>query len=254
MKLTVLGSGTGQPHATRGSSGYWVETNSGTLMLDCSASSLRRMAEYKLDWPNLDAIWISHFHLDHVGGVAPFLAATKHAEETKGRTKPLRIFGPTGTRNLLNAFNDANDYRLFKQLFPIEIEEIEELEKFEMLPGLEAVALSTPHTPESHAIHLRENDKVLVYTSDTGFTKTLGAFGKDADLFVAECSYLQDKPVEKHLELAEAIHIVRRADPKRAMLTHFYPDWDSVDFEKEVAKFSTGIEIIEANDGLQLSL
>ena len=254
MKLTVLGSGTGQPHATRGSSGYWLKADGGTLMLDCSASSLRRMAEYDLDWPNLDAIWISHFHLDHIGGIAPFLAATKHAEGTQDRTKPLRIFGPTGTRNLLNAFNNANDYRLFKQRFSVEIEEVEELEKFELLPGLEAVALSTPHTPESHALHLRENEKVLVYTSDTGFTETLAAFGKDSDLFITECSYLRDKPVDKHLELAEAIHIIRRADPKRAMLTHFYPAWDNIDLEKEVAKFSPGCEIIEATDGLQLGL
>lgn len=223
-------------------------------MLDCSAASLRRIAEYKLDWPNLDAIWISHFHLDHVGGVAPFLAATKHAEETKDRTNPLRIVGPTGIRNLLNAFNDANDYKLFKQRFPVEIEEIEELEKFELLPGLEAVALSTPHTPESHAIHLRENDKVLVYTSDTGFTETLAAFGKDADLFIAECSYLRDKPVEKHLELAEAIHTIRRANPKRAILTHFYPVWDGVNFETEVAKFSAGIEVMQAMDGLEITI
>ena len=29
------------------------------------------MAQEGLDWPNLDAIWISHFHLDHVIGL-PF--------------------------------------------------------------------------------------------------------------------------------------------------------------------------------------
>ena len=221
-------------------------------MLDCSASSIRRIAEYGLDWPNLDAIWISHFHLDHVGGLAPLLAGTKHAEGMETREKPLRIFGPNGLKRLVGAFNDVNNYKLFDQPFPVEIVEIEEFEKFEILPDLEAVGLSTPHTAESHAIHLREQEKVFVYTADTGFTETLGAFAADADLFVTECSYLRDKPVEKHLELAEAIHLFRRAKPKRAMLTHFYPLWDEIDFDREVAKLSPTSEVIQAADGLRI--
>src|SRR5258705_1480713 len=112
MRLTVLGSGTSIPHPTRGSSGYWLETDGGSLMLDCSASSIRRMAEYGLDWPNLDAIWISHFHLDHVGGLAPFLAGTKHAAAMKRREKTLRIFGPAGLKRLIEAFESVNEYKL----------------------------------------------------------------------------------------------------------------------------------------------
>lgn len=254
VKLTVLGSGTSIPHPTRGSSGYWLETDSGTLMLDCSASAIWRMAEYRLDWPSLDAMWISHFHLDHVGGLAPFLAGTKHAAGMETREKPMRIFGPTGLKSLIGAFDAVYNYKLFKQPFSIEIIEVEELKKFDIFPGLEAVTLSTPHTPESHAIHLRENEKVLVYTADTGFAETVAAFAANADLFVTECSYLRDKPVEKHLELAEAIHLIRRANPKRAMLTHFYPFWDEIDFEKEVAGFSPMCEVIQAADGMRIQI
>src|SRR5215207_2851629 len=92
MKFTVLGSGSAVPHAERSSSAYWLETDSGTLLLDCSASAIHRMAQENLDWANLDAIWISHFHLDHVGGLAPFLFGTKYAPQTQERMKPLKIF------------------------------------------------------------------------------------------------------------------------------------------------------------------
>ncbi len=256
MKFIVLGSGTAVPHARRSSSGYWLETSTGgTILLDCSAAAVHRMAQEKLDWANLDAVWISHFHLDHCAGLAPFLFGTKYADETKNRTKPLRIFGAQGLKNLLDAFDKAGDYNLLKQPFPVEIVEVEPLEKFEILPTIEAVALDTPHTPESLAIHIRDADeKTFVYTSDTGFTKSIASFAGNVDLLVIECSFFKNKPVETHLDLSEAMYLIRYAKPKRVILTHFYPEWDAVNFQKEIAKFAPSCEIIEAKDGLKLIL
>ncbi|HLL99602.1 MAG TPA: ribonuclease Z, partial [Pyrinomonadaceae bacterium] len=183
MKLVILGSGTAVPHAQRSSSGYWLETESaGSVLLDCSASAVYRMAQERLDWANLDAVWISHFHLDHIGGLAPFLFGTRNANETKERKKPLRIFGAKGLRALVEKFDAVNNYKLFRQPFPVEILEVEPLEKFEILVGAQAVALKTPHTDESLALHIRHNEKTLVYTADTGFTMTLGDFSRGVDL------------------------------------------------------------------------
>ena len=254
MNLTVLGSGTSIPHPKRTSSGYWLETSGGALLLDCSASSIHRMTGEGVDWANLEAIWISHFHLDHCDGLAPFLAGTKHSAEMKQRTKPMRIFGTEGLKDLLARFDEVNNYRLLEQPFLVEIVEIEALEQFEILPGVEAVAMKTPHTPESHAIHIRDGEKTLVYSADTGFDEKISAFANRVDLFILECSYPEDKPVEKHLELAEAIFLIRKASPKRAMLTHLYPEWDDVDFAAEIAKFSLTCEVIEAVDGLKLDI
>jgi ribonuclease BN (tRNA processing enzyme) len=256
MKFIVLGSGTSVPHPKRSSSGYWLEMAGGaTILLDCSPSVIHRMAQEKLDWANLDAIWISHFHLDHIGGLPAFLFGTKYAPETQNRKKTLRIFGARGLKELLEKFDAANDYKLFKQPFPVEIIEVEALEEFEILPDVKAVALDTPHTAESLALHLRDtDDKTLVYTSDTGYTIVLGDFARNADLLLMECSFFKNKPVEKHLELAEAMHLARYAAPKKLVLTHLYPEWDEIDFAKEVEKFSPPCEVIEAQDGLLIGI
>lgn len=255
MKLTILGSGTSVPHSKRSSSGFWLDAAGGSLLLDCSASAVHRMAQENLDWTNLDAIWISHFHLDHVGGLPAFLFGTKCAAETRARIKPLKIYGAKGLRGLIEKFDGANEYNLLKQPFPLEIIEVEPLEKFMILENLAAVALDTPHTAESLAIHLRDaDDKTIVYTADTGFDKAVGAFARDVDLLLMECSFLDEKPVETHLNLSEAMYLARRAKPKKVVLTHFYAEWDAVDFAKEVAKFSPPCEIIEARDGLKLAI
>src|SRR6476469_3487367 len=107
MKLTVLGSGSTVPHPRRTSSAFWLETSGGNVLLDCSATAPSRMAACGVDWPNLDAIWISHFHMDHCGGLGPLLTGLKHAEETKKRTRPLTLTGPRGLRELLNNFSNA---------------------------------------------------------------------------------------------------------------------------------------------------
>jgi len=253
MELIVLGSGTSVPHPQRASSAHWLETTSGSLLLDASAASVHRMAQENLDWANLDAVWISHFHLDHVGGLAPFLFGTKWATQTQRRRKPLMIYGGYGLKRLLRAFDEANDYKLLEQSFPVEVREVAPRAKFELLPGLAAQTFSTPHTRESLALRLTDEEgTALVYTSDTGYAEALGAFAQATDLFLMECSFWRAKPVNTHLELEEAMRLARRAAPRKVLLAHLYPEWDGVDIAAEAMKHEPGCEVVAATDGLRL--
>jgi ribonuclease BN (tRNA processing enzyme) len=254
MRLTVLGSGTSVPHPRRASAAHWLETGGGTLLLDASASAVHRMAEEKLDWAGLDAIWISHFHLDHVGGLAPFLFGTKHAPQTRERRKPLNIFGPAGLEKLFKAFDEANDYQLAKQPFPLVFREVAPREPFEILRGVEAATFSTPHTVESLALRLTdESNETLAYTSDTGYTEALASFSEGADLFLMECSFPHSKPVETHLELKDAMRLAELSGARRCVLAHLYPEWDGIDLAAEAKKLWPG-ETLEATDGLRVEI
>lgn len=250
MKLTVLGSGSTVPHPRRSSSAYWLETSGGNILLDCSATAPHQMAKFKVDWPTLDAIWISHFHMDHVGGLGPLFAGTKHAPEMRGRKKPLTIYAPHGFDKLFNGISSVRDYKLREQPFPLNIVEVDASHEFEIVPSVHAVAMKTPHTQESHAIRITDGKATLMYSADTGFDEKLATFATGVDLMMLECSFVREKPGGKHLILPEAIQLINNAKPQRAMLTHFYPEWDEVDFAKEVERLSLVCEVVQAEDGL----
>ena len=254
MKLTILGSGTSVPHPERASPAHWLETPNGTILLDISADAPHRMAQEGLDWTNLDAIWISHFHLDHMGGLAPFLFGVKWAPQTQSRTKPLRIFGGEGLRDIIETVSDSSNYGLLEQPFPVEIVEVAANANFEIVPGITATTFKTPHTKESLALGLKDDEsKLFVYTSDTGFSEDLGPFAKHAALLLMECSFRKNKPVQKHLELTDAMRLAHECAPEKLVLTHLYPEWDNVDLAAEARPLWPG-ETIEAKDGLQLEI
>jgi ribonuclease BN (tRNA processing enzyme) len=250
MKLVVLGSGTSVPHARRASPAFWLQTNTGAVLLDISSDTLHRMAQEGLDWANLQAIWVSHFHLDHLGGLAPFLFAMKWAPQTQERRQQLSIYGPSGLTKLLKAIDESYEYRLLDQHFPINIVEVGAGAQLEILPGLGAETFSTLHTKESLAIRLRDlRNSTLVYTSDTGYSEHLIDFAKDVTVLLMECSFHSNKPLNTHLELFEAIKLARACAPQKLVLTHLYPEWDDFDLRKEARELWSG-ETIEAVDGL----
>lgn len=254
MELIVLGSGGAAPQKERSPSGYWLETAESRVLLDCSAAVSSRMLAEHLPWHELDAVWISHFHADHCGGLLPFLSSIRHASETAERSKRLNIYGPRGLKDLIEKLSGVHNYRLLQQAFPVHVTEVESLEEFALTRDLTAVPMKTPHTEESLALHLRDKaDTTFVYTSDTGFAPEIGAFARRVDLLLIEATFPTGKGIAKHLELAEAMFLIRKADPKCAVLTHLGPEWDGIDIEKAAAEFSPMCPVTAAEDGLRIN-
>jgi len=256
MKLVVLGSGTSVPHPQRASAAFWLETVQGSILLDCSADAAHRMAQEELPWMDLDAIWISHLHLDHCAGLAPFLFSLKWAPGND-RRKPLKIFGCEGITKLLRAIDESHDYELLEQRFPVEFHELPATAKgraIGLFAGLECQVISTPHRAESLAIRVSDPEgTTVVFSSDTGYAESLAEFARAADLLMLECSFPRNKPTPKHLELADAVRIAKVAEPRTLLLTHLYPEWDQIDLEVEAKTLWPG-KTVAARDGLRLEI
>ncbi|QYO68888.1 hypothetical protein [Leptolyngbya sp. 7M] len=73
-------------------------------------------------------------------------------------------------------------------------------------------------------------------------------------LFITECSFVHNKPVDIHVNLPEVMFLVRKAEPRRVMLTHLYSEWDEIDATKEIAAFQPPCEVLLAFDGMVVDL
>ncbi|HEY8725896.1 MAG TPA: MBL fold metallo-hydrolase, partial [Gaiellaceae bacterium] len=71
LKLTVVGCSPAWPNPGGAQSGYLLE-GPGRLLLDCGPGVLAKLRQHE-SWPSVDAIAITHWHLDHWGDLVPWV-------------------------------------------------------------------------------------------------------------------------------------------------------------------------------------
>ena len=98
MKLHTLGTGGPRPDPQRNSTCHVLEIGSAQLMFDAGRGAIQRIAQKRLPFDTIDPLFVSHLHVDHIGELANYLITSWLA----GRRKPLRVFGPPGTAEVID--------------------------------------------------------------------------------------------------------------------------------------------------------
>jgi ribonuclease BN (tRNA processing enzyme) len=96
MRVKFLGSGDAFGSGGRYNACFLLEARERRYLIDCGASSMIAIRKFEIDPNTIDAIFVSHFDIDHFGG-APLLAMEGHL--IGERTRPLAIAGPVGLRH-----------------------------------------------------------------------------------------------------------------------------------------------------------
>src|SRR3989338_4509274 len=91
MKLTILGSGTAAPMLDRNNAGYLLEIDNEKLLFDSGAGTIRRLLELKVDLFDIDNIFYTHLHNDHINDLGAIIWSNNYGMKRK---KPLNIYGP----------------------------------------------------------------------------------------------------------------------------------------------------------------
>ena len=248
MKLTILGSGTVVPSGTRNSAGYFVELPEARIMLDCGAGTLHALARYELAWQRMTHLFISHFHVDHVGELAPLFFALKYGMKNK-RSEPFTLIGPSGLERVMDGLRMAFGPTLFEPGFPVNVRFVGPGDKLKLGGGAILSVAKTPHTEESLAVRIESSGRVICYTGDTAFSDELAQFFNSADVLVSECSFREPREGVQHLSISQVACLASRAKVAKLVVTHFYFDVDEVELRTKLESEYSG-EVIIGRDGL----
>ncbi|RUM87923.1 MAG: ribonuclease Z [Thermodesulfatator sp.] len=253
MELIVLGSGTGWPRRERNAAGYLVRTAGKTVLLDFGPGILRRLTEAGVDINEIDLIFLSHWHPDHVADLTPYLFATRYRLGFV-RTQTVWVISAEGFGEFLTALRGAYGSWIEPPEGLVEILERPRERRSRLhLEGLILETAPARHNPESLAVRLSAEGKVLVYTGDTEYSPEVVDLAQGADLLIAECACPEGQPVAGHSTPSSAARMAEEARVKRLMLSHFYPPCDQADLLTPARKFFSG-EILLARDLLRITL
>ena len=214
-----MGCSPAWPNPGGAQSGYLLESGGSRLLLDCGPGVLARLRERE-PWPDVQAIAVTHWHLDHWGDVVPWVWGKTLGP---GQELPkIELWIPPGGTELLEAIGARlGQPSMFASAF--ELREFTDGEPFEAA-GFEVTPVRVLHY-EMLAFGFRAsaNDSVVAYSGDSGPSEALPKLAANADLFICEATLLQPNPeggIRGHLAADEAVAAFEASGAKRLLLTH----------------------------------
>jgi ribonuclease BN (tRNA processing enzyme) len=245
MEIIFIGTGCGVP-SKRASPSILVRISNDNLLFDTGPGSLRKLFESGLTYNEVDYIVYTHFHIDHIADLAPFLFASKYPRSP--RKKELNIIGPKGLKNFYNNLTNLYGEQIQNLSYNVRILETSEFQTSEW----KIESKNLPHTAESVGYRVTNKEgKVLVYSGDTEYSPELLKLAQSADILVLECSF----PIKTagHLYPEAAAKTAKEAKAKHLVLTHLYPVCDNYPIISMVKKIFDG-KVTIAEDLMHIEL
>jgi len=215
MRLHVVGCSPAWPNPGGAQSGYLVEEAGRRLLLDCGPGVLSRL-RLREPWPRVDAIAITHLHLDHWGDLVPWAYGVLYGagREVAGPELWLPPGAAAELRGLSRIGADA-------VLEVFDVHEYAERTPF-TAAGLAVTPLRTDHYEEtSFGFRVEGAEAVLAYGADSGPYGMLAELGREADLFVCEATLAKPEAgVRGHLTESEALAAFRASGARRLLVVH----------------------------------
>jgi ribonuclease BN (tRNA processing enzyme) len=245
VQITVLGKSPAWQDAAGACSGYLVQDEGFTLLLDCGTgvfSKLRRVCDYV----DVDAVLVSHLHADHFLDLVPFSFALTYAPRQQpvpvagwpGTSHPSRpdLYAPHGAaevfRRVVGSFGSEdlieNAFALHEYGAPDQL----------VLGPLQIRFCEVPHYTVTHAVELSVNGGGrLTFSADCRPNEELVRFAHQTDVLLIEATLPRPERdgLRGHLTPREAGEHGKRAGARRLVLTHFSDELDATWARAEAA-------------------
>jgi ribonuclease Z len=238
LRLTLLGTGTPGPVMNRFGPSTLIEAGGETFLFDAGRGVMQRL--FQLGIRFAENLFLTHLHSDHVVGL-PDLWLTGWI---LGRAKPLRLWGPIGTKNMMSHLEEAFEFDLrIRTHYPREgaaviAEDFTEGVVCER-NGVKVTAFLVDHGDVRPAFGCRINfaGRSVVLSGDTSFSENLIRHAQGADVLVlnliipgafrTHSTFHTPEQIEQiiplHTTPGQAGEIFNRVKPRLALYSHISP-------------------------------
>ncbi len=259
LSLFFAGTAGSVPTARRGLPALLLRVGGDRILFDCGEGTQQQLLR-SVGLPELDVIFITHYHLDHWLGIIGILKTF----DLRGRERPLTVYGPPGLKALLDAMRPAWG----RVTYPLSLEELDPHEEV-AFDGYVVAPFPVEHRVRAYGYAFAEDDRPgrfdaetaarlgvtpgpdfgrlqagetvngvtpdqvlgeprrgrrIVYTGDTAPCQATEVFAHEADLLVHESTFLDDELARAretgHSTARQAAEVASAAGVKLLALTH----------------------------------
>lgn len=242
MTVTLLGTGTPAPYADRAGPATLVQAGEETLLFDTGRGVATRLFQKGVAPNAITAHFFTHLHSDHTVGLPDLWLTGWFGRPWPGRTLPLQVYGPKGTKTMTDYLPKAYDedirIRVKDQGLPVEGVKFvtQEFEKGGVLyekNGVTVTAVEVDHGGElipAFGFIVEYDGKKVAISGDAMYDKRLIEAAANADVFVhsvalIDPAFLKARPILnetlKHFSTPEQVgRVFAESKPLLGAYTH----------------------------------
>lgn len=240
VALRILGSGTCQLVVGQAASSVLIEIDAFRLVFDLGRGIAMRLAEAGLRQDDVQHLFLSHFHPDHLSDLIPYLHSAAHSR-CDIRTKDLNIYGPPGVQvqmwRLLSLFGPLD---LSSPNFKICIHEVGE---GEITIGDHKFEICSLPPAGNHGLRFKVAGKIVAITGDSDFHQQEEDFLRGVDVAIIDAGHLTDD---------EIICLAVKSQPRQLVCSHLYRELRHAELSHQLKQSGYQGNLIIAYDGLVL--
>ena len=221
MKIIFVGTGSGKTSRKRFHSSIIVKSNDHSMLVDTGDGVAKALLTLNIKTNSIDSILLSHYHADHLSGIASLITQMK----LEKRTKQLKVFTHTDLVKPLNAF--LNTSYLFKENlgFKLVLSQFKFGTKQKVSGSISFVPQRNSHIFRkkilknypakqfvSSSFLLNVGFAKIIYTSDVGSTNDLFLFkNHQTDYLITETT---------HMTAGQVLSAAKTLNVSKLFLTH----------------------------------
>jgi ribonuclease BN (tRNA processing enzyme) len=263
VRITVLGKSPSWQDAGGACSGYLIQEDGFSLLLDCGNGVFSKLRCF-CDYVDVGVVLISHLHADHFLDLIPFSYALTYAPRQQpvpvarwpGTSNPARpeLLAPAGAGAMFRSIVSqwGNEDLIDKAFYLREYDGPDEI-------GIGPFSMrfrEVPHYTPTYAIDLVSGSgSRLTYSADCAPNDELVEFARGTDLLLIEGTLPRPERtgVRGHLTPREAGEHGRAAGAPRLVITHYSDELDA-DWIRAEAAQGYGAPVELASEGATYEL